>query len=571
MNNVLDFGAVGDGVTDCTDAVQRAIDAAAAAGGGRVYFPAGEYLSRTLYLKSGCVLRLEAGARLVASTDYTTYGHPRRKPLWCGGVGNPPWSQYWAFIAASGAENIGIEGEGVIDGRGKFGVHFPNESDPERRRPFLVVFDHCSRCFLRGITLQDPAAYSFLGIDVRQMDVTGIRILSAQSGNGDGIDFDGCQDVIISGCYVDAGDDAISLKTTKRGEPCERVTVTGCILKSKWAAVRLGTESAEDMRDITVTGCVFSDCRDGLKIQSCGGAVYENMVFSSITMRRVIRPFFLTANRFRMSTDEEGARPAGSALRRLLFSDIAVDMPPGGEQFDMSGLVVCGTEENEAEDLVFRNVNVVLYGGEMQKNLDVPPLYDYTQLYPEIIHFGKLPACGFYVRHAKGVVFDGCRFRLKNADARPVFFCDNASVVFSGCDCGGQTAVQAYESAVNGMQPQPLSAEDAAALQASHARGEEYRRFAEEAGKNIDAALAMKNQKSFAYAERIALPPYKKAWLVVCTANGVTVGAGAEEISVRVPGDYFWFSRVAVPLPQGLAAVTVRGAFEGAEMQIYWE
>lgn len=568
MKNVLDFGAVADGATDCTEAIQKAIDSAAAEGGGRIYFPAGKYLSRSVFLKDNCVLRLEAGAQLLASLDYRTYGHPEREPLWSGGSGNPMWTQYWAFVIAVKAEGVGIEGEGIIDGRGKYGENFPDPEDPEQRRPFLVVFDRCKNCFLRDVTLKDPAAYNFLGFDVRNMCIRGVKVLSRQSGNGDGLDFDGGRDVIISDCYVDAGDDAISLKSTKKGEICERFTITNCILKSRWAAIRLGTESTDTMRDITVTGCVFENCRDGLKLQTCGGAVYENMIFSGITMRNVIRPFFITANRFRMSVDEEGAWPKGSTLRDLVFSDMVIDMPQDGEEYDHTGFVVCGTKDNIIRDLSFRNVKVRFYGDNKPKNMDVPQLYNYSEQYPEIPHLGNLPTGGVFLRYAEGITFSECSFVYKNKDMRPAVFCDHAQVNFHNCCI--PDGVQAYCSSVAGIPLIPLTDEETEKLVASYEKADTYYRFVNEMTDLEDVAQTMKNRKGYGYATELVLPQYNKGYLLVSSVKSLKIKLDEKETQVNVPSDYFWASRIVLELPAGVKKVRIEAQLRGEQTLFYW-
>ena len=568
MKNILDFGAVADGVTDCTEAIQKAIDSAAAEGGGRIYFPAGNYLSRSFFLKDHCVLRLEAGAQLLASLDYRTYGHPEREPLWSGGSGNPMWTQYWAFVIAVKAEGVGIEGEGVINGRGKYGENFPHPDDPEKKRPFLVVFDRCKNCFLRDVTLKDPAAYNFLGFDVRNMNIRGVKVLSRQSGNGDGLDFDGGRDVIISDCYVDAGDDAISLKSTKKGETCERFTISNCILKSRWAAIRLGTESTDTMRDVTVTGCVFENCRDGLKLQTCGGAVYENMIFSGITMRNVIRPFFVTANRFRMSVDEEGAWPKGSTLRDLIFSDIVIDMPQDGEEYDHTGFVVCGTKDNIIRDLSFRNVKVRFYGDNNPKNMDVPQLYNYSEQYPEIPHLGNLPTGGVFLRYAESVLFSECSFVYKNKDMRPAVFCDHSQASFNHCNI--PDGVQAYRSSVDGTPLVPLTDEEIKKLDGSYEKSDTYYRFVNEMTDLENIAQAMKNKKGYGYETLFELPKYKKGYLLVSSVRDLRLKLNGKEMLVKVPGNYFWANRIVVELPPQINQVSIDAQLRGEPTLFCW-
>ncbi len=569
MKNVMDFGAVADGVTDCTEAIQKTIDSVAAEGGGRVYFPAGKYLSRSVFLKNNCVLRLESGAHLLASPDYRTYGHPEREPLWSGGSGNPMWTQYWAFVIAVKAEGVGIEGEGVIDGQGKYGENFPDPDDPEKRRPFLVVFDRCKNCFLRDITLKDPAAYNFLGFDVRNMNIRGVKVLSRQSGNGDGLDFDGGRDVIISDCYVNAGDDAISLKSTKKGEICERFTITNCILKSRWAAIRFGTESTDTMRDITVTSCVFEDCRDGLKLQTCGGAVYENMIFSDITMRNVIRPFFITANRFRMSKDEEGAWPKGSVLRDLIFSDMLIDMPRDGEEYDHTGFVVCGTKDNVIGDLSFRNIKIRFYGDNKPKNPDVPQLYNYSEQYPEMTHLGDLPTGGVFLRYAENITFSECSFVYKNKDMRPAVFCDHAQVCFNNCYI--PDGVQEYRSSVEGVPLIPLTKEEIEQFDASYEKADTYYRFVREMTDMENIARTTNNRKEYGHDKELVLPQYKKGFLLLSCVKNLKIKLDGDERQVNVPGDYFWASRIVLELPVGVKKVSIDAQLRGEQTLFCWD
>ncbi len=569
MKDVLNFGAIGDGETDCTEAIQAAIDEAAAEGGGRVYFPAGKYLSRTIFLKDNCVLRLESGAELLASLDYRTYGHPDRKPLWFSGSGNPMWTQYWAFIIAVKAMGVGIEGNGVINGRGKYKANFPNPEDPEKRRPFLVIFDRCKDCFLHDITLKDPACYNFLGFDVRNMQIRGVKVLSRESGNGDGLDFDGGRDVTISDCYVDAGDDAISLKTTKKGEICERFAISNCILKSCWAAIRFGTESTDTMRDITVSGCVFENCRDGLKIQSCGGALYENMVFSSITMRNVIRPFFITANRFRMSCDEEEFWPKGSRIQDLIFSDIVVDMPSDGKMYDHTGFVVSGTKDNIISGLSFRNVKVKFYGDGKPKNLDVPQLYDYSQQYPEMPHLGELPTGGVFVRYAENIMFSDCSFTYKNPDPRPVMFCDHAGV--SLVNTMLQSGVQEYCSKIEGADTIPLIAEEKGVLQRSYEKAEKFYCFAQQMAALADRALSLKNRKEYGYDKKITLPEYETGYLLVSVLGDLELFLEDKPVRISAPGNYERGNRIVVELPKGIKEVSFNTEFRGEPTLFFWE
>ena len=316
--NVHDFGAVPDGRTLNTRAIQAAIDACHGARGGRVVVPAGEYVTGTVRLKSRVTLALASGARIVGSTRISDYPKDAGTGDWHSRF---PYSRELAgsLIYAERAEDIGVEGPGVIDGSQTGGPErsFPNQGDPERRRPMLVRMHHCLRIRLRDVTLTQPASFTSFFVGCRDVLIDAVRVRSRETGNGDGLDFDGCQDVRISNCDLDTGDDAIGLKTFQPGLPNRNFVITNCVIASRWAALRLGPESFADMRGITMSNCVFHDCRDGLKIQSCEGAVMENLVFSDLVMEDVLRPFFLVRGSFGMSKHGPSQRPPVGILRNV--------------------------------------------------------------------------------------------------------------------------------------------------------------------------------------------------------------------------------------------------------------
>jgi polygalacturonase len=354
MYDIRDYGAAEAGDVPCTEAIQCAIDDCAGSGGGKVYVPAGCYLTGTLFLRSGCELYLEQGAELRGSTRIADY-----KRL--------PDSLYWynffrygiyGLIIADGISDAGISGKGIINGQGNSGQYFPNPDDPEGVRPFLIVYRDSLNMYLENIKIKEPSVFSFYGIHCDNIRICGVEIRSFGCTNGDGLDFDGSRNVRISDCILETGDDSISLKTLDPAYPCENFVISNCIMRSRWAAVRIGPESSADMRNCCVTNCVFQDCEDGLKIQTNSGGIFEDFSFSNITMRDVRRPVLMTQNYFRMGSKDSGIRPTSGIIRRVHIDGITAHMPhknPMREAY----MVLTGMTDKSIQDVSLNNLKIV--------------------------------------------------------------------------------------------------------------------------------------------------------------------------------------------------------------------
>lgn len=209
--NARDFGARGDGDTLDTAALQAAIDACSADGGGTVLLPSGRFLSGTIVLKDNVTLHLSPGAVLLGSpriADYPANAFPARD-LDIGGF------RIWALIFADGAENIAIEGGGVIDGNGgpfkKHKVKDPDE--PNDPRPRTVFFKNCRGVSLRDVRLRESGMWTVHLAMCDEVRLSGLRVTSTFHLNQDGIVLDSCRDATVSDCFVDTVDDAIVLKS----------------------------------------------------------------------------------------------------------------------------------------------------------------------------------------------------------------------------------------------------------------------------------------------------------------------------------------------------------------------
>lgn len=266
--NVKSFGASGAGHALDTAAIQRTIDAAAAAGGGGVYFPAGRFLSGTLTLKSNITLYLSPGAVLLGSARIEDYS-PKH------------------LIYAQGADNIAIEGGGAIDGQGD---SFLDKSLKPLPRPSpLIEIWNCHGLRIEGITIRKAPAWTIHPKNCDGVTIRGITLLNnLRAINSDGIDIDSSRNVIISDSHIEAGDDCIVLKTTNRGaapiQPVENVTVSNCVLVSAASALKLGTESYADFRHCLFSNCVIRDSRTGIALLVNDGPTIEDVRFENIGM-----------------------------------------------------------------------------------------------------------------------------------------------------------------------------------------------------------------------------------------------------------------------------------------------
>jgi hypothetical protein len=416
--NVVDFGARGDGFQPDTDAIQRAIDACAARGGGTVMVPPGKYRSTTLVIKDNVTLCLSAGARIVATGDPSDY------------------AKYGAVLFAQNAHNIAITGLGSIDGFGA-NVRIP------ARRYQVLRFVHCRNISMKDVTLRDSPAWCAHLADCENINIDGIHIDNCVNFNNDGLDIDSCRNVRVSDCDLRCQDDAITLKTNTDA-PCENIIITNCILSSRWAAIRLGSESRGDFRNIAVSNCAIHDTFGcGIKLQMVEGAEMRDLIFNNIVMSNVTGPISLRLGNWVsgiIPRPENEHRPVG-VLKNVLFSNIRAqvaerprtdlhqtngyppNLPEPGEL--RSCISITGQPDHPIENIVFSDMHMTFSGGgtaEEAAQTDIPDLRD---TYPEYYMFGVLPAYGIYAHHVIGLTLDNVRFELASPDMRPATVYDD--------------------------------------------------------------------------------------------------------------------------------------------------
>ncbi len=464
--NIKDFGAVGDGKTLDSPAINKAIDDAASKNGGTVYFPAGTYLSVSIHLKSNIALYLDQGATILAADpkDGYKYDLPEENK----------WDEYQDFghtyfhnslIWGENLENISILGPGLINGDGlvrggsqsrtkeeqealkgkapegreigQFG--YPNARDNVEPGwgNKAIALRLCRNVILKDFSILHGGHFAILATAADNLTINNLKIDTDR----DGMDIDCCKNVRVSDCFVNSPfDDGICLKSSfplGYARATENVTITNCQVSgydegtmldgtykreyekyshhSPTGRIKFGTESNGDFKDITISNCVFDYCR-GLALETVDGSHLEDVTINNITMRDIENsPIFLRLGR-RMRGPK--GVPIGE-LRRVIISNVIIYNASKN-----SSVLIVGLPEKDIEDVQFDNIKIYYRGGGTKEHAAIRLPEDETG-YPEPDNFGNTPAYGFFIRHVKNIKMSNIEVKYMNADLRPPFILDD--------------------------------------------------------------------------------------------------------------------------------------------------
>jgi polygalacturonase len=279
--NVTNYGVVGDGKTMNTAAIQKTIDAAAAAGGGTVLVPAGKFLTKPFTLANSINLHLAKGAVILISDDMTSY------PVVS--------ARYQDSITASGAHDLEISGEGTIDGQGGVWWTTFRGNRSMTHRPFLIKLTNCSRVYVHNITLCNSPMFHLVPQNCQDVTIQGITIKApANAPNTDGIDPSGWN-FLIADCFIDVGDDNVAIKPAGSRTPGNKnFTIKNCTFMHGHGC-SVGSGTAGGLEDLTVSNCTFSDTDAGIRIKTLrgNGGLLQNCTYENLKMTAVKNPIYI--------------------------------------------------------------------------------------------------------------------------------------------------------------------------------------------------------------------------------------------------------------------------------------
>lgn len=445
--NVRDFGAAGDGRSIDSEAVNKAISAASANGGGQVYVPSGIYSCYSIRLASHVSLYLEKGAVIKAAqyTDEAGFDAPEQNP-WIGyqDFGHSHWKN--SLIWGIGLDDISICGEGMIDGTllsdgftdkaATTGIDCDFTLKKNVANKAISLKD-CRNVNLSGITIFRGGHFALLATGVDNLFIRDIRVDT----NRDGLDIDCCRGVLITGCTINSPwDDAIVMKSSYalgRYVDCENISISDCrisgyeigsILSYEKAQpskanhdprtrkgggrIKFGTETSGGFKNITVTNCCLENC-GGIIVESTDGGEVEDLCFSNISMRGCVdSPVYVVLGSRLRSPEGRGI----GHIRRVRFDNFSIY----DSRADYN-VIITGCVTHKVSDISLSNMHFHAKGGVKKsmaaKLADVPEI---KKQYPDPKAFPVMPSKGIFVRHADNVSFNNICFEFAEPDERPL-------------------------------------------------------------------------------------------------------------------------------------------------------
>jgi polygalacturonase len=407
--DVQKYGAKGDGVAFDTIAIQRAIDACTGSGGS-VLLSKGTYLTAPLVLKGKMTFYISTGAVLLGSTRPEDY--PEKMPAQTSAAINRR-----SLIFADGADDLKLDGGGVIDGRGQ---QLPMQGR-EPARPSLLRIFSSHRVSLRHLTLQNPRMWTqvYSECDGLTLDHITVRSPAGYAINLDGVDVCDSSNVEITNCDIEAEDDGICLKSHGPIGLQHIHIENNKVTDFSANAIKLGTASHGPVSDLRIINNEIVKARiGGLCIESVDGSVVDGVYVHGLEMHHVSQPIFL-----RLGAREGGAPElvdrkltgpvVAGKLQNIVIEQVRAMDTGGG---DKSGNPICGIPDRRITGVLIQDAYLELPGGVAQVPNQVPS--EYPGRYPEASMFKVMPGWGFYVRHAD-VVFKNVTLKSMKPDVRP--------------------------------------------------------------------------------------------------------------------------------------------------------
>ncbi|MGD1089708.1 MAG: glycosyl hydrolase family 28-related protein [Verrucomicrobiota bacterium] len=448
--NIRDFGATGDGKTLDSPAINMAIQAAAQAGGGTVFVPAGTYLSGSIHLTNNINLHLDAGA-VILGAPQAMNAYDETEP-WSNNPYQDGGHCYFhnSLIWGENLTNISITGPGMINGGGLvrddkllddlcgFSRWSPGNRAPQieanlppsRLGNKAIALKLCRNVLIRDVTLFHGGHFAILitGCDNNTVDNV------TMDTDRDGIDIDCCRNTMVSNCRINSpDDDGLCPKSSfalGRNVTTENLTILNCQVsgcqegtlldgtmkpspKGGTGRIKFGTEANGGFRNVTIANCTFRDCH-GLALEEVDGGIMENITINNLTMMDVAgAPIYVTTGKRNRGPDVT----APGRIRNILISNvIATGIDPE------SGIQITGLPEQPIEGLRLENIRLIFKGGGTRMDAMRLPRELGTD-YPEPSKLGVMPAYGLYARHVRDLELANVRVGFEQWDFRPAMIC----------------------------------------------------------------------------------------------------------------------------------------------------
>lgn len=468
--NVLNIGAVADGITPNTTIIREAINKLSLNGGGTLHFPTGIYLTGPIVLKSNITIDLEAGATIKFSDNFSEYT-PFVDMRYEGVV----MKSFCPMIYAYEQENITIKGEGTIDGNGKKwwygtftlesahedeafkkeiegyrqmwekenpGFKIEENSDWKRTlnkrffRPPLIQPFKCKNFKIEGVKIINSPFWTINPEFCENVSILGVTINNPDAPNTDGINPSSCRNVTIANCNITVGDDCVTLKSGRdlQGReyavPCENITITNCVMLAGHGGVVIGSEMSGDVRKVTISNCVFDGTDRGIRIKSTRGrgGIVEEIRVNNIVMKNIAKEA-VTLNLFYSNVPAEPFSNRTPVFRNIHISGLT------GTEVN-TACTVLGIEEAPISDVTFSDINIKAKIGfviDKAKNIT----FDNIRLSAEI-------GAAYKISESSNIRIENT-YSTKPLSNKPVFEVNNVDDMFIyGCfpEAGSQSFIK---------------------------------------------------------------------------------------------------------------------------------
>lgn len=429
------FGIKSDGLTLNTRSIQKAIDYIHENGGGRLVFNVGRYQTGSIHLRANVTIYLDEGAVLVGSLNPFDYD-----------IQNST-----ALILAKDQSNIAIEGDGVIDGRGREVagnlvnlIHNGVVKDPLRNdrpqeniRPMIFYFRSCTNVSVKGITLRNSASWVQTYDQCKNLNIDHVTVDSKAYWNNDGMDIVDCDGVNISNSFVDASDDGICLKSHDEKSICQNVVIRNCTVRSSANGFKFGTASLGGFRNIRIiNNKVFDTFRSAITFAAVDGGVVENIEVDSLQAVHTGNAIFLRIGARRSARNGK--------MDNVRISNISVEIPrtkpDAGYEYEgptedmprniSPAIIITGLPGVPVTGVTLKNIQINHPGGgntmvaKVALN-EIDKVPEQADCYPEFSMFDELPAWGVYIRHASGITFEHVSLQCGEKDYRTAVVLDD--------------------------------------------------------------------------------------------------------------------------------------------------